>query len=95
VLLADIGGTNDALRDAVRRNCSTIAHLAVSDYDSFREALDKYLGNCGSRTNFSAAILAVSGPVQNGPLRPHNNSWGSMPADLRNAYGFSAVRLVK
>jgi len=94
VLLADIGGTNARFALLSGGIVGTIAHLAVSDYDSFREALDKYLGNLPEAGTISAAILAVSGPVQNGRCALTNNSWVVDAADLRNAYGFSAVRLV-
>src|SRR5207245_7820703 len=45
VLLADIGGTNARFALLAGGTVGTIVHMAVSDYGSFREALDKYLGN--------------------------------------------------
>jgi glucokinase len=94
VLLADIGGTNARFALLADGITGTIAHLAVNDYGSFCEALDKYLGNSPEVGTIRAATLAVSGPVQNGRCALTNNAWVIDAADLRNAYGFSTVRLV-
>ena len=94
VLLADIGGTNARFALLAGGTVGTIAHMAVSGYDSFREALDKYLGNLPEAGTIGAAVLAVSGVVQNGRCALTNNPWVVDAADLRNAYGFSAVRLI-
>lgn len=94
VLLADIGGTNARFALLADGTVGTIAHMAVSDYGSFREALDKYLGNLPEAGTIRAAILAVSGAVQNGRCALTNNPWVIDAADLRAAYGFSTVRLI-
>jgi len=94
VLLADIGGTNARFALLAGGAVVTIAHMAVSGYGSFREALDKYLGNLSEAATIRAAILAVAGPVQNGRCVLTNNPWVVDAADLRNAYGFSTVRLI-
>ncbi len=94
VLLADIGGTNARFALLAGGTVGTIAHMAVSGYDIFREALDRYLGNLPEAGTIRAAILAVSGPVQNGRCALTNNPWVIDAADLRNAYGFSIVRLI-
>jgi glucokinase len=65
VLLADIGGTNARFALLAGGTVGTIAHIAVSDYGSFREALNIYLGDLPEAGMIRAAILAVSGPVQN------------------------------
>ncbi len=87
-------GPMRASRSWPARTVGTIVHMAVSDYGSFREALDKYLGNLPEAGAIRAAILAVSGPVQNGRCALTNNPWVIDAADLRGAYGFSTVRLI-
>jgi glucokinase len=94
VLLADIGGTNARFALSAGGAVGTIAHMAVSDYGSFGEALDKYLGNLPEAGTIRAAILAVSGAVQNGRCALTNNPWVIDAADLRAAYGFSTMRLI-
>ncbi len=94
VLLADIGGTNARFAILAGGTVSPIAHMAVSAYGSFREALDKYLGNSPEVGTIRAAILAVSGPIQNGRCALTNNPWVVDAAVLRDAYGLSAVRLI-
>jgi glucokinase len=94
VLLADIGGTNARFALLAGGTVGTIAHMAVRDYGSFREALDKYLGNLLEAGTIRAAILAVSGAVQNGHSALTNNPWVIDAAKLRTACGFSTVRLI-
>jgi glucokinase len=94
VLLADIGGTNARFALLAGGTVGTPAHMAVSDYSSFREALTGYLGKLPEAGTIGAAILAVSGVVQNGRCALTNNPWVIDAADLRDAYGFSTVRLV-
>jgi glucokinase len=94
VLLADIGGTNARFALLAGGTVGEIAHMAVSDHGSFREALDKYLGHLPEAGTIHAAILAVSGAVRNGRCVLTNNPWVIDAAELRVAYGFSTVRLI-
>jgi glucokinase len=94
VLLADIGGTNARFALLAGGTVGTIAHIPVSDYGSFREALTAYLGKLPKADTIGAAVLAVSGVVQNGRCALTNNPWVIDAADLRAAYGFSTVRMV-
>ena len=54
VLLADIGGTNARFALLAGGTVGTIAHMAVSDYGSFHEALGVYLGSICRRLARSA-----------------------------------------
>ena len=94
VLLADIGGTNARFALLADGTVDRVAHMAVSDYGSFREALSAYLGSLPEAGAIRAAILAVAGVVQNGRCALTNNPWVIDAAELRAAYGFSTVRLV-
>ena len=94
VLLADIGGTNARFAVLADGTVGTVARLAVSDYGSFREALDAYLGNLPEADGIRTAILAAAGVVQNGRCALTNNPWVIDAAELRAAYKFSTVRLV-
>jgi glucokinase len=94
VLLADIGGTNARFALLADRKVDAIAHMAVSDYASFHEALRAYLGNLPEAGTIHAAILAVSGAIDNGHSALTNNPWFIDVAELRALYGFSTVRLI-
>ena len=94
LLLADIGGTNARFALLAGGTVGTIAHMAVSDYGSFREALSAYLGNMPEAGTIGAAILAVAGAVRNGRSALTNHPWVIDADDLRAACGFSTVRLI-
>lgn len=93
-LLADIGGTNARFALLVDGKLSTIAHTAVSHHGTFPEALAAYLGNGAKAGTIQHAILAASGPVQNGRCALTNNSWVIDAEQLRASYGFASVRLI-
>ena len=94
VLLADIGGTNARFAVLTDGTVGMVAHMAVSDYGSFREALGVYLGSLPKAGKMSAAILAAACVVQNGRCALTNSSWVIDAAELGAAYGFSTVRLI-
>jgi glucokinase len=94
VLLADIGGTNARFALLADGTVGTVAHMAVSDFGSFREALSAYLGGTPQAGTIRAAILAVAGAVRNGRYDLTNNPWVIDAAELRAACGFSTVRLI-
>ena len=75
VLLADIGGTNARFALLAGGSVGMVAHMAVSDYGSFREALGAYLGSLPEAETISAAILAAAGVIRNGRCALTNNSW--------------------
>ncbi|MDN4983022.1 glucokinase [Bradyrhizobium arachidis] len=93
-LLADIGGTNARFALLTDGKLSTIAHTAVSNHGTFPEALAAYLGDRAKAGAIQHAILAASGPVQNGRCALTNNSWVIDAEQLRGAHGFSSVRLI-
>ena len=76
VLLADIGGTNARFALLADGTVGAIAHMAVSDYGSFREALGAYLGGLPEAGTIRAAILAASGVGPERPLRSHQQFLG-------------------
>jgi glucokinase len=94
VLLADIGGTNARFALLADGTVGMIRHMAVSDHRSFRDALDKYLGDLPEAGGIRAAILAVAGTVRNGRCALTNTSWVIDAAELRAESGFSTVRLI-
>ncbi len=94
VLLADIGGTNARFALLARGSVGMVAHMPVSDYGSFREALSAYLGRLPEAGTIRAAVLAAAGVIQNGHCALTNNSWVIDAAELCAAYGFSTVRLL-
>jgi glucokinase len=94
VLLADIGGTNARFAVLAGGTVGMVAHMAVRDYGSFREALGAYLGGVPEAGEIRAAILAAAGVVQNGRCALTNSSWVIDAGELRAARGFSTVRLI-
>jgi glucokinase len=92
VLLADIGGTNARFAVLAGVTVDRVAHMAVRDHGSFGEALVAYLG--GLPEKIHAAILAAAGVVQNGRCALTNSSWVIDAGELRDAHGFSTVRLI-
>ena len=94
VLLADIGGTNARFALLADGTVGMISHMAVSDHGSFREALDKYLGQLPEAGSIRAAVLAVAGTVRDGRCALTNTSWVIDAAELRAQSGFSTVRLI-
>jgi glucokinase len=94
VLLADIGGTNARFALLADGTVGAVAHMAVSECGSFREALSAYLGNLPAAGTIRAAILAVPGAIENGHGVLTNNPWIIDAAELRALYGFSTVRLI-
>jgi glucokinase len=94
VLLADIGGTNVRFAVLTGGTVGMVAHLAVRDYGSFREALGAYLGGLPEAGKIHTAILAAAGVVQNGRCALTNSSWVIDAAELRAAHGFATVRLI-
>ena len=94
VLLADIGGTNARFALLAGGTVGAMAHMAVDDYGSFREALGAYLGGVPEAGTISTAVLAAAGTVQDDRCALTNSSWVIDAAELRAAYGFSTVRLL-
>ena len=94
VLLGDIGGTNARFALLTDGTVGMVAHMAVSDYGSFREALGVYLAGLPESGTIRAAILGASGVIQNERCALTNNSWVIDATDLRATYGFSTVRLL-
>jgi glucokinase len=94
VLLADIGGTNARFALLADGTVDAIAHMAVSDFGSFREALTTYLGKLPGLGTIHAAILAIPGAIESGHSALTNNPWVIDAAELRALFGFSTVRLI-
>jgi glucokinase len=94
VLLADIGGTNTRFALLAGGKVGALAHMAVSNYGSFREALGVYLGGLPGVGPIRSAILAAAGMIQDDRSALTNSSWEIDAAELRAARGFSTVRLI-
>jgi glucokinase len=94
VLLADIGGTNARFAILAGGTVGMIAHMAVRDYGSFRDALGVYPGGLPKVGRIRGAILAAAGVVQNSRCTLTNSSWVIDAGELRTAHGFSTVRLI-
>ena len=76
VLLADIGGTNARFALLAGGTVGAIVHMAVSDYSSFCEALDKYLGKMPEAGTIWRRNSGCFRPGQERPLRPYEQFLG-------------------
>lgn len=94
VLLADIGGTNARFAVLAEGKVGPIAHMAVSDYGSFREALGVYLTSVPEADTIRSTVLAASGTIRNDRCTLTNNRWVIDATELRAAHRLSTVRLL-
>ena len=93
ILLADIGATN-ARFALLRRGGRTgpVRTLAVAGYPQFTDAVATFLRN--ERAAVAGAVLAVAGPVENERAVMTNCPWVIDAAEVRQALGVSAVRVI-
>ncbi len=93
ILLADIGATN-ARFALLRRGGETgpVRTLAVADYPRFTDAVAAFLA--GERARPAGAVLAVAGPVEGERAVMTNCPWVIDAAELRQALGVAAVRVI-
>src|SRR5437660_304863 len=93
LLLADIGATH--ARFALLRRGGEIGRvrtLAVADYPRFTDAVAAFLA--GERAQPAGAVLAVAGQVQGERAVMTNCPWVIDAAELRQALGVAAVRVI-
>lgn len=93
-LLADIGGTNARFAVSLDGELSATTHMAVRDYGTFQEAIAVYLAAAARFGPIHNAVLAASGPVQNGRCALTNNRWMIDTEWLHLTYGLRNVRLI-
>ena len=94
ILLGDIGGTNARLSLFRSGRVGPIETLSVADYPRIIDALRTFLARRSNHTLASGAMLAVAGPIQNGRSALTNSPWIVDTAELREAFGWSAVRVI-
>jgi glucokinase len=94
VLLADIGGTNARFALADDGGIGAIEHLRVAEFPSVTEAIATFLEHRAPLGKVGAAVLAVAGPVENNRCTTTNSRWLIDGENLKNAFGFAAVRLL-
>jgi glucokinase len=94
VLLADIGGTNARFALADDGGIGAIEHLKVADFPSVTEAVATFLQHRAPLGKVGAAVLAVAGPVEDNRCTTTNGRRLIDGENLRNAFGFAAVRLL-
>ena len=93
VVLADVGGTN--VRFAVFGDVlGLIAHMAVSDYETFADALDDFLARQADRATIRLAIFGVAGVVEGGRCALTNNRWVVDAAKLHARFGFTDTHII-
>ena len=95
LLVADIGGTNARFAIATRRDgrigIDDYQVLAGRDFQTFDEALERYLDVSGVKPGL--ACIAAAGPVLGGVLRVTNRGWTLSEAALQEKFGISRVAL--
>lgn len=94
-LLADIGGTNArfAYQPAPGEAPSEIRVLPVADFPRIDDAVRHYLDGLGPR-RVQAAAIAIANPVTGDELRMTNHHWSFSQRALREAMGWSQLRVV-
>lgn len=93
VLLADIGGTNARFALLNGRKIEAIDHLKVVDFPGVMDAIATFLRRTPHRKP-DAAILGVAGPVENNCCTITNSRWLVDAVNLKQAFGFEAVKLL-
>jgi len=94
VLLADIGGTNARFALMNGREIGVIDHLKVADFRGAIDAIATFLQRRAPHRKPNAAVLGVAGPVENNCCTITNSRWLIDGANLKQAFGFDAVRLL-
>ncbi len=95
ILAGDIGGTKTVLAlydpDASAQNPQTVKTFFNRRYSGFDALLDAFTAE---KTEISAAVFGVAGPVQNGSCRTTNLPWSLDVSGLEKRFGTSRVRLL-
>ncbi len=97
ILLADVGGTN--VRFAVlgrggRGGLGPIAHMAVTDYRNFADAVAAFMAQQPHGAAIRHALFGVAGVVEGGRCALTNNVWVVDTAELGARFGFSGSHMV-
>lgn len=95
-LLADVGGTNArfAYQSAAGAEPSELQVLPVAAYASLQDAVRDYLGRLGPQRRVGEAAIAIANPVTGDSLRMTNHDWSFSQRALREAMGWSRLRVV-
>lgn len=94
-LVGDIGGTNArfAVLDGAGR-ISGEATLLCADHPDIEAAIRRYLDGAGVDRLPASAALAVAGPVDADGTTLTNHPWTVSADRLREAFGFSEIRVI-
>ena len=95
LLIGDIGGTNArfALANPSTPGFSSVETLNCDDYPSSDEAIRRYLEQA-EVGDPDAICLAAAGPISDQVVRFTNNHWSLDVAELKSAFGTTAVQLL-
>ena len=96
-LVGDVGGTNCRWSLAVasegRLRLDRPQSYKCADFPGLQDAIAHYLGAVGRSDAFSAAVIAVAGPINDGVVQSTNMRWRISEAELRDQ-GAPKARLI-
>jgi glucokinase len=93
ILLGDIGGTTARFALLRGAHLGPIMRLPVATYGSPADAIAGFIAKSQSPPP-PAAVLGVAGPVEDDRCRIVNSGWLIDARELREAFGFQAVRVI-
>jgi glucokinase len=93
-LLGDIGGTNARFALLTGDTLGRIEPVIAADYPSVGDAIEAFLSRQHVKPSVTTALLAVAGPTDGESCMITNSPWAIEGAQLRAAFGLSAVRLI-
>ncbi|MEH6410087.1 MAG: glucokinase [Hyphomonas sp.] len=96
MLVGDVGGTNVRFGIAHRQNgrllIDRFEKFEGDDFDSFDDALARYLDDLGSAPDH--ACFALAGPVMNGEVKLTNRPWHVSARDISRRFKIVQVHLI-
>ncbi len=94
-LLADVGGTNTRFAIGTRDGLvpSTVMRFRNDDFERFALVLDSFLSHHPEH-NFSAAALAIAGPIVGQAAQLTNRNWAMDMYELTDVIGCETVHFV-
>jgi glucokinase len=92
-LIADVGGTNIRLATVTDTGITDIEKYQCGEFVSIQAAIEHYFAEHADKV-FSAACIAIAGPVNQEEIRFSNNPWVFSKSELKAALGFKHLLVI-
>ena len=92
-LIADVGGTNIRLATVTEHGIADVEKYQCSEFVSIQAAIEHYFAEHKDK-RFTAACIAIAGPVNVDVIRFSNNDWSFTPEGLQNNLGLSHLFVI-